>query len=197
MSGRGWSPDAEEAPPNHADWADDPSKPTPAQRAAAIADKAVDEITNSGYHYWHNTVPKGEGAAPAPVPIALASGAAAVTRPVADISAFSFLEEDDVIKLYIALEGDLEDVTEAQVEARFERPQYSDDFVMEVTVHGKLRDHRLKADKLAGPIDCEKCKTRVLLKKKKLIVTLTKLHPVNWGQLRANVCLPYRRGGAN
>ena len=22
-------------------------------------------------------------------------------------------------------------------------------------------------------------------------------HPVNWGQLRANVCLPYRRGGAN
>ena len=52
MSGRGWSPDAEEAPANHADWADDPSKPTPAQRAAAIADKAVDEITNSGYHYW-------------------------------------------------------------------------------------------------------------------------------------------------
>ena len=88
-------------------------------------------------------------------------------------------------------------MTEAQVEARFERPQYSDDFVMEVTVHGKLRDHRLKADKLAGPIDCDKCKTRVLLKKKKLIVTLTKLHPVNWGQLRANVCLPYRRGGAN
>ena len=32
---------------------------------------------------------------------------------------------------------------------------------------------------------------------RKLIVTLTKLHPVNWGQLRANVCLPYRRGGAN
>ena len=50
--GRGWSPDAEEAPANHADWADDPSKPTPAQRAAAAADKAVEEITNSGYHYW-------------------------------------------------------------------------------------------------------------------------------------------------
>ena len=32
-------------------WADEPET-TPAQRAAAIADKAVDEITNQGYHYW-------------------------------------------------------------------------------------------------------------------------------------------------
>lgn len=37
---------------NAADWADDHEQPTPAQRAAAIADKAVDEITNQGYHYW-------------------------------------------------------------------------------------------------------------------------------------------------
>ena len=37
---------------NAADWADDHAQPTPAQRAAAIADKAVDEITNQGYHYW-------------------------------------------------------------------------------------------------------------------------------------------------
>eukprot|EP00964_Phaeocystis_antarctica_P108003 scaffold72656_cov60-Phaeocystis_antarctica.AAC.3 len=144
-------------------WADEPET-TPAQRAAAIADKAVDEITNQGYHYWcatrvrvrvrrpllarpavrcpsacerphmralsvlaqcaisarsvpgaapthqhrsqfhsqrtrrsasherscavHDTVPKGEGAAPVPVPIALESGAVAVTKPISDISAF-------------------------------------------------------------------------------------------------------------
>ena len=37
---------------NAADWADDHEQPTPAQRAAAIADKAVDAITNQGYHYW-------------------------------------------------------------------------------------------------------------------------------------------------
>ena len=35
-----------------ADWAVDLAQPTPAQRAAATADKAVDEITNQGYHYW-------------------------------------------------------------------------------------------------------------------------------------------------
>ena len=37
---------------NADDWADDHAQPTPAQRAAAIADKAVDAITNQGYHYW-------------------------------------------------------------------------------------------------------------------------------------------------
>ena len=30
-------------------------------------------------------------------------------------------------------------VTDAQVEARFERPQFSDEFVMEVSIQGKLR----------------------------------------------------------
>ena len=47
----------------------------------------------------------------------------------------------------------------------------------------------------AGPIDCDKCKTRVSAKNKKLVVTLRKAHQMSWGQLRANVCLPYRRGG--
>ena len=102
-----------------------------------------------------------------------------------------------MIKLYVALEADLEEVTDAQVESRFERPQYSDEFVMEVSIQGKLRTHRLKAERLAGPIDCDKCKTRVSVKNKKLIITLKKAHPINWGQLRANVCLPYRRGGGN
>ena len=55
----GWLPLVASRPRNmaersrsDADWADDHAQPTPAQRAAAIADKAVDEITNQGYHYW-------------------------------------------------------------------------------------------------------------------------------------------------
>ena len=38
-------------------------------------------------------------------------------------------------------------------------------------------------------------KAKVSKKGDKVIVTLKKLHKTNWGQLRMNVCLPYRRGG--
>ena len=38
-------------------------------------------------------------------------------------------------------------------------------------------------------------KFRVSTKNKKLIVTLKKREKSGWGQLRANVALPYRRGG--
>ena len=38
-------------------------------------------------------------------------------------------------------------------------------------------------------------KFRVSTKNKKLIVTLKKREKMGWGQLRANVALPYRRGG--
>ena len=44
-------------------WADEPET-TPAQRAAAIADKAVDEITNQGYHYWCATRVRCRGGLP-------------------------------------------------------------------------------------------------------------------------------------
>ena len=100
-----------------------------------------------------------------------------------------------VIKVYITLAGDLEGATE--VDALFERPQFSDDFRMVVTIQGKQRAHVLKAEKLAGPIDCDACKWKLSKNKDKVIVTLKKAHKMGWGQLRANVCLPYRRGGAN
>ena len=38
-------------------------------------------------------------------------------------------------------------------------------------------------------------KFRVSTKNKKLIVTLKKREKMGWGQLRANVALPYRGGG--
>ena len=95
------------------------------------SDKAADEVSNPGYHYWHDTVPKGEGAAPTPVPKALET-VVPTTKLLSNIDSFSFLEEDDLIKLYIALDGDLAEVTDAEVQATFERPQFSDDFRMEV-----------------------------------------------------------------
>ena len=114
----------------------------------------VDAIANPGYHYWHGTVPKGEGAAPAPVPQQIATTSEATLQMV-NIDNFMFLEEDDVcdspavappaaapdplrrtsraaqvIKVYIELKGDLEGATE--IVADFERPHYAEYFPLEV-----------------------------------------------------------------
>ena len=157
--------------------------------------------------------------------------------------------------MYIALEGDLEGATE--IIADFERPHYAEYFPLEVprlhqaglglrgrqnlaplalraqvAIRGKKQMHVLKAEKLAGSIDCGawcvecpavhlsatrpcvpvhhasvrlttprrpgptwRSKAKVSKKGDKVIITLKKLHKTNWGQLRMNVCLPYRRGG--
>ena len=48
-----------------------------------------------------------------------------------------------------------------------------------------------------GPVRTHAWRSKAKVSKKgdKVIVTLKKLHKTNWGQLRMNVCLPYRRGG--
>ena len=57
--------------------------------------EAQEPIPGSNYHYWHDKVAKGEGAAPAPVPQPLAE-AVAPTKSLTNIDKFSLLEEDDV-----------------------------------------------------------------------------------------------------
>ena len=48
-----------------------------------------------------------------------------------------------------------------------------------------------------GPLrtHARRSKAKVSKKGDKVIITLKKLHKTNWGQLRMNVCLPFRRGG--
>jgi hypothetical protein len=151
----------------------------------------------SGYHYWHDKVAHGEGAAPVPEPQLLASTAAAADArgPPSSIDSFGLLDDEDKVKVYVALEGDLLGVTDADVTATFHRELAGEACSMEVLVRGAKRNHRLAADKLAGPVVPEQCKARISAKNNKLVVTLKKANNAPWEQLRAKIVLPYRRGG--
>lgn len=152
------------------------------------------EAKSEGYHYWHDKV---GSEAPVPTPQLLAAEPVAAAVPEKSIDSFGLMDDDDdhVVKLYVALEGDLEGVTNDAVESQFTKAPFDDIYSMEVKVRGSRFTHRLAADKLAGTIVPEQCKCRVSKKGDKLIVTLRKRDSVPWGQLRANVSLPYRRGG--
>ena len=152
----------------------------------------------SGYHYWHDTVAKGESAAPQPEPQLLNTEAVAEDSrgPPKTIESFGLLDDDDKVKLYVALEGDLFGVSDADITANFSRVPVSDTCSMDVTVRGARQNHRLAAEKLYGPVVVEECKAKVNKKKDKIIITLKKANATQpWEQLRANVVLPYRRGG--
>lgn len=156
-------------------------------------------VATPGYHYFHDKVASGEGAAPAPQPQKLAveavEGAAPVIPPKT-IDTFSFMDDDDVVKVYVALEGDLAAVTDADISATFHKPPYNDTCSMNVVIKGEKHSYQLAAEKLFGVIVVDECKCKINKKKQKLIVTLKKAgRKEPWEQLRAKNCLPYRRGG--
>ena len=112
------------------------------------------------------------------------------------IESFGLLDDEDKVKIYVALEGDLFGVGDADITANFSKVPVSDKCSMEIIVRGSRQNHRLAAEKLFGPIVVEECKAKVNKKKDKIIVTLKKAVATQpWEQLRANVVLPYRRGG--
>merc|ERR1711907_519016 len=96
--------------------------------STAEMSEEVDEVAvgSSGYHYWHDTVSKGENAAPMPEhkAIAVEKEATPVEDKAVTIDNFAFLDDDDVVKVYIKLEGDLASVTTEAVEFKVERERY-------------------------------------------------------------------------
>ena len=184
-----------------------PAPPPPAAEAishptvgesAPVVESA--EAENPGYHYWHSKVASGEGAAPKPEPKLIAADATSQAGPKPKtIDSFAFLDDDAVVKVYISLEGDLADVADADVTATFNKERFNDTCSMEVLIKGTSQTHRLAAEKLGGVIAPDECKWKINKKNKKLIITLKKAagpaHQQAWQGLRANVVLPYRRGG--
>lgn len=156
----------------------------------------VAEEANPGYHYWHDKVAKGEGAAPITEPKRIA---VEMADPANDshvsIENFALMDDDDVIKVYVKLEGDLASVTEDDVDLKVEKKRYDPDCSMLLTVKGATKTHRLYAEKLKGTVKPEESKLRVLTKKGKIVVSLKKQEPVYWDSLRSPTSLPYRRGG--
>ena len=91
-------------------------------------------------------------------------------KPVKGISTFSFLDDDNIVKIYIALEGELAGL--------------SIDHSLQLSIELPGAIHRFAIDRLMFPVDETRCK--VSINKGKLIVRLFKRdHNQNWAKLRA------------
>ena len=62
-------------------------------------------------------------------------------------------------------------------------------------IKGKQHLHRLYVSNLMNMVVPEECSFKILAKKQKLVIKLKKKNNDHWEDLRAKVCLPYRRGG--
>ena len=161
-------------------------------------DAPAGQAARSGYYYWHDSVAKGEGAAPPPEQKPLKTEPAAAEGrelPLVTIHNYAFMDDDEVIKLYVSLEGALAGVTSEDVRADFAKEAWDEVYSLDVVVRAGGKAHRLHAEKLACSIVPEECKWRVSSKSNKLIITLKKKEKVRWDELRAKVALPFRRGG--
>jgi hypothetical protein len=156
---------------------------------------AAEAIENPGYHYWHGSVAQTDGAAPKEEPKLLAKEVVQSRGAPVNIDSFGLLDDDDKVKVYVTLEGDMAGITNDDVNATFNKMIAGDDCSMDVLVRGAKQDHRLAADKLSGPIMPDQCKARVSKKGDKLVITLKKANQMEWAELRSKVHLPYRRGG--
>ena len=129
--------------------------PKPAASASATAPTTAPTATTTekeggGYYYWHDTVAQG---ATAPPPQRVEPEAAAqVHVHYTSIDNYGLLEEDDIIKLYISLEGDLEGLSADAVDAQFKKDPYSEVCSLDVIARGKRQSHRLHAERLMGSI---------------------------------------------
>ena len=135
--------------------------------------------TNS-YYYWHSKVPQGEAAAPKPTPVLLATDSAK-SGPTSTkaISAYSLLDEGEVLKIYVKLEGELDQVNADDIEAEFAKRSCT------ITLMTPSTLHRLHVPTLMHEILPEKCKTKVT-KSRKLIIALAKRDVSReWKALRA------------
>jgi len=151
-----------------------------------------EKLKDASYTYWHDKVPSG---APKPEhkPIAVEAGCGDI--PTVSIDNFGLMDDDDIVKVYVKLEGDLEGLTADAVEFKVEQAKYDPTCSMLLLARGKTKMHRLHAEKLRHHVEPDGCKFRISTKNSKLIVTLKKGVPEYWDALRAPNTLPFRRGG--
>lgn len=152
--------------------------------------------SSEGYHYFHDKI--GDGAPkPEHKPIAVGEASGGAPEEVAvSIDKFAFMDDDDVVKVYVTLEGDLEGATPESVEFVVKAAKFDPSCSMLLHVRGRQHLHRMFVSHLMHNVEPEQCKFKINASKGKLIVTLRKKEKVHWEQLRAKVCLPYRKGGA-
>ena len=139
------------------------------------------------YYYWHKDAERrrlaGEVPAPMPAPKLLETSeedrAASRQKRVKPIADFAFLDDGDVVKVYITLAGELEGVSLEDAEVEFGERSLA------VTIERPEVVHRFCVEKLAHEVTPPRCKARVT-KAGKLVITLFKRnHIERWAKLRA------------
>jgi hypothetical protein len=101
-----------------------------------------EKLKDASYAYWHDKVPSG---APKPEhkPIAVEAGCGDI--PTVSIDNFGLMDDDDIVKVYVKLEGDLEGLTADAVEFKVEQAKYDPTCSMLLLARGKTKMHRLRA----------------------------------------------------
>jgi len=138
---------------------------------------------SQSYYYWHADAERrrvtGETPVPIPVPKKLASSEAVSKQKVKTIEGFSFMDDSNMVKVYIPLEGELAGVTMDQVEAEFSERSLN----VAIDLGGTL--HRFYVDRLSHSVDAGRCKA-IINKSGKLVLKLYKRNEYDrWQKLRA------------
>ena len=140
---------------------------------------------NQSYYYWHSDAERrrtetGEVPAPMPQPQKLASSEVVKEKRVKNIDTFSFLDDSDVVKIYISLEGTLAGVTISDIEAKFSERS------LLVSIDTPDVTYRFVVDRLARGVDPARCKASVTKSRKLLLKLHKERHLETWTRLRAS-----------
>ncbi|KAE9613647.1 hypothetical protein Lal_00016357 [Lupinus albus] len=121
------------------------------------------------------TSEESSAAAHPPIPAPISTGTRVPTAPAlhyATLASFSWDQDGDKVKIYVSLEG----VDESKIESEFKPTSFDVKFH---DVQGK--NYRCAIPKLNKEITPEKCK--ILVKPKRVVVTLIKASKGNWSDL--------------
>mmetsp|Transcript_43367 Transcript_43367/g.52480 ORF Transcript_43367/g.52480 Transcript_43367/m.52480 type:complete len:223 (+) Transcript_43367:254-922(+) len=148
----------------------------------ATASKDGSLAEKSPYYYAHNK--RDDLGPPAPMPeaggikLAVEKRVVVPTVETKAITNYMFLDEDDIVKVYVPLEGLSSKVTKDQVTSVFEEQS------MTLTVQGyeEDKDLVLKVPKLLNEINPEDSGHKTL--KNKVVITLSKAKKLKWATLK-------------
>jgi len=135
------------------------------------------------YYYWHGDQERRRMTGEQPVPLAMPPKIAEHIETVKEklvkgISTFSFLDDGNIVKVYIPLEGELVGLAIEQVDAHFE------DRSLFLVIELPNVIFRFTVDRLMFPVDAGRCKVSINKSGKLLLKLYKRSHMDRWTKLR-------------
>ena len=120
----------------------------------------------------------GERPVPMTAPPRIATHEMSPDKPVKSVGTFSFLDDGNVVKIYIPLDGELAGTSTEHVTVDFS------DCSVVATIQRPAAIYKFTVDRLLYPVDAGRCKM-IVNKSGKLLLKLHKRnHMQTWGKLR-------------